>query len=294
MQKLTLLSSFWFVACAPAPDPWAAAAIDYVIDRPQVVGIQVQPWDAISGEDVTLSALVIAPPDEEVSPVRWKTCGYSQEEWVAISDVGCLSEPDLVEPLGDGSPFAWTLPPMPTEPCDPGTAVVVNDDPNDVIPGSTAEETEGESSACRVNAFPLVAEAEVNGEAARGFAPLFVAQSTDDFRLFFPGADELEEPDDAEIAFEIDEAEVQAGDTVSIRAVGAGSFSHVFRWYIDAGYLQGTGRTAGFPHEDGWATENRLEIPEDYHGTLRVFVVFQPAEVPVASNQWAQLDLEIP
>lgn len=246
----------WLAGCVTSE---YAVALDYRIDRTVVAAMRVTPRVAPGGVPRTFEALVLSP--RPVERRRWATCGYTvgvaAEVWTS-----CYEEPSLVEELGEGATLTWTPPSIGVEGCDQGHT--------------------GLGDGCW-STFPLRLTAEDAEGAGSAVIPLAVLAD---------GEEAWDLPGPVPLTVAVVEGEPRAGAEILLEAHTLGrDLGQEFRWYVDGGELLGTGRTLPWTVEDGVTTShNRLRIPADWEGPLRVAVVVDQD----GEESWTLETLEVP
>jgi hypothetical protein len=248
-------------------------ALDYVIDRPRLLGINATPPVFEEGSAVTLEALLLGPESETPAKGVWKVCGIEESHWVSLWSLDCFRQEDLVTEIAQGIPAMWT-PPALKPFCNPWLGI-----------------------HC-AHYLPFVLETEMEGELVRGS---FGAN------VFASDGEPYEGASFRDVALEI-VANDPAGGVVELHAVFDRSCdSLVFRWYVDGGVLLDTGRTAVQGREGrGVWSRNRWVIPEG-RGPFRAVVVVSaidawgcermredPFLVDAPNMTWATILVEAP
>lgn len=239
--------------CFRIPDDWVSTdiylALDYRIDRPRVVGIQIDPPWLVHGQPVRIDALVLAPEAVEKRSVA--ICGLRDDVQVAVWEIGCFGNDDLVDPISDHLPTVWNPPDLSHIDC--------------------AEEGWDDSGRTDLgiecaSQLPLLVTAETRSGTAYGSADVSIAiQGTSGnarrslarypHRLEWTG--EARPGGEVTLVFHVEERDVTR-----------------FQWYVDGGELLGTGSTErqGVDVRGQWTT-NTLRIPSEWVGPLRVAAV---------------------
>jgi hypothetical protein len=215
--------------------------LDWRIDRNRVVAMRFDPPAVAYDEPFTVEALALAPRGTEIVRVHAQTCVASEVSvHTAYSDLGCFQEEELAAELG----------PLPATASFPSPAA----DDSGYFGGST---------------FPVLVEAI--GEAGDpGYGYVFVTP------LDAPARSERTL---ADVTQELTwTGEVRPGGELAlswrIRSRRITRDDPGIAWYVDDGELLDTGRTAAWDTGDGWtASSNRLVIPDDWSGPLRIVVV---------------------
>ncbi|MEQ1506573.1 MAG: hypothetical protein ABMB14_30370 [Myxococcota bacterium] len=288
MLPLPLSLLAWIGCQATSPE-----AFDWKIDRTRVPAVSIVP---VSPDDPfgprTVDALVLSP--HRVTGITGEVCGLRTDLPVQLYDLTCYGEPTLIERIGAGVPFRWTPPTM-TYPCEPATGY--------------SGYTEGYGGY----GYDTGDSADTGGHYAPNWCystvPVRVLATSDDdfgsgaaFAVIAPpgtpyGWGPVRDPATADPRLEWVDGEVRAGGQVRLRFSVTGAFSgdgvlyEDLRWYVDDGELLGTGRTrqTGFTDDGRPYGDNRLRIPEDYHGALRAAVVLGTSPLV-----WTVTTLEVP
>lgn len=257
--------TIWLFAC----DNTLYPELEWLIDHTLVPGIRVDPEVAARGAPRTVDALVLSP--HEVRSVAVDTCGVVVDQ-PAVIDGTCFNEPSLVSQLADGLPATVEFPTM-TYPCD--LYVTYGDTGN--APVYVANE-------CH-STFPLRVRAVTDEDEGYGVVSVDVPA---DER---PGTTTVD-PSTYDLQVAVVGGEVLAGSEVVLEASELNvpwPEDFVVRWYVDAGELLATGRTAYIGRNEARArTQNTLRIPDDWRGPLRVAVVTRSGTV------WTVSTLEVP
>jgi len=243
--------------------------LDYVIEGPRVVALRTLPTLPMAGDTLTVDALALAP--DPIESLQVDVCGV-QEQMAAGIGTDCYANPDLVEPIGTTLPLEWQLPAFAT-------------------PKSLCEAGGGD---CDTD-FPLRLTVTTASAVGRGVTPVEV--------LFAPRVEENEDGEEEEfVPFGVPTVTLEpldppvAGGLVEFMATTDVGWTTDFRWFVDAGELIETGRTAKQDTDDATSwSGNALVIPEDFHGPLRVSVVV--AQYRDRNDQpmaWTTITLEVP
>jgi len=239
-----------------------------------------------------IDALVLSPERGDRPPVRVEVCGDRSDMAVFLAlaeDVDCFAEPVLVDTIGTSLPATWLPRPREYDRCPSYGGVLPYgqaDDWWDTGGWDTARELPCSSD-------PLLRVVAGEGrDAASALALPMVLNG----RELPAGAD----PSTADPRIEVVDGEPVAGGQVLLQFSVAASWTEQVDnyidpypehyWYVEAGTPWGSGVTmgAGFDAEGRAIARNRLAIPADHHGPLRIAVV-RHDPVPV----WAELTLEV-
>lgn len=262
----TLLSA---LGCVAFTDPVGPIALDYQIDRVLVPAIRLDPPTPIQGLPVSVEALVLAPGSIET--VNLDVCGLDTQRVAQLWDTSCFDNEELIEQLATELPATWQVP-MQGSACEADTGMTDT--------GLTVYEC-----AARV---PLRVTATSQGEI--GMGALLV--------------DLLREPPETPPSRLAQAPRTLETEGIAARGEELALIYRVdwdgdldFRWYVDAGVLHHTGRTATtWLQGDRHTTRNRLEIPTGFVGELRVVVVATAVgdRDPSSGNvAWDVLTLEV-
>ncbi|MCB9678646.1 MAG: hypothetical protein H6737_26320 [Alphaproteobacteria bacterium] len=235
------------VACLP-DDSFLLGnrALDYHLDRTRVLAVRATPIGAIAGEPRTIEALVMGP--HAVERLDVSACGLRDDSLTYIWGMECFSNEELVTPLGDALPLVWETPDLSALPCGQDTA-------------DTGFEPYNE---CEIQ-IPVLVRAHTAEDI--GYGGVYVHMWTREARS--TGVERPEPPHALEVV-----GEARPGAEVElVWRIGPSRYDY-FQWWIDAGTLRSTGRTGLYVDSpQGNETRNRLVIPDDFTGTLRVAVV---------------------
>jgi hypothetical protein len=246
-----LVTLFWSLGCLSFPSQQAAMALDYVIDRPRVVAIRITPPLLVHGTPVTVDALVLAPGEAHV--VSADICGLGRDLPTVVTEDACFRQPELAEHLADQVPFTWDPPDLSTVIC-----------PERIDTGGPySSDTAWYGCASLV---PLMITAKQGEDLAYGRVDAMLPVGN--HGAIPAGIDAA--PHTLDVAGE----QVAGGEVQLTYTIDAQPDQNGFRWYVDGGVLLGTGRTAMATWDGTTAvTRNTLQIPDDWHGPLRVAVV---------------------
>lgn len=298
LLTLTVLVSA-LAACIQFPEEDAAvhAALEYELDRLEVLGFQVSPPYFVSDETVTLDALVLGPSGA-AETVAVRMCGLRTDLTVDVDDVGCFEDQTLVSEVAADLPAAWTTPDLTGAGCSEGINfwedTGITDTASLVDPDFLGERTPYAWRQC-YSEVPLLLEASGDGETAWGYAQVkLLHHPLSDLEQIVVGDFIV----DRELTVTVTGTPT-AGGTVELAAslptLNDDPFL-VFRWSVDAGELRGTSRTLNHVSADGITTSyNQLTIPEDYSGALRVAVVVSRQYASAVGDEiWTLETLEVP
>lgn len=231
-----------------------------------MLAIRLDPPLVEGGVPVHVEALAVAPIGTPLDRVSARSCRLDPDLPTLYWSLSCLGEEDLEVDLGL-VPLDWTF----------------------TLP-STCEEAPtldtGHAELC-ASQVPLLVEARAGDEVGYGHVYLRV-------RPAWELGEDLQPPMASLERALTWQGDASAGGEVALSfRIGRGES---FLWYVDAGVLEGTGRTAVQERgEDFVVSNNRLRIPQDWHGPLRVYVVVaQEGWTGGADVTWESLVLEVP
>jgi|GEM_PF-3734120 len=271
-------------------------ATEYVVNKPRIVALRSSPVEMVSGTPSTLDALLIAPKDATIEGWQVSACGLdlSSTTRTWIWDLLCFEKDDAITPLFStpSLPYQFAVPTFPEiDSCNQwndnmDTGLAISD---------TGWIEEGYYESECAHQLPIMVKAIVDGE------PVFAAGFTN----WYPNLPYHLRRDttysDAGIELNIP-SQAKAGTEVSLALSIATNATYAsFQWYIDAGVLLDTGitkahqfqeATESFPHPLT-TSNNRLVIPEEYEGTLRIWVVVHEPWYHDFDMTWAQGEIEV-
>ena len=216
-----------------------------------------------------------------------EVCGLVTDIPTRVTEPVCFTEESLVQKVADGVPATWTPPDLTYE-CEgytpaPDTAVE-DTSPLDTGPRTTDSGYYGYGyygcgSYAVLRVVAHTDEDEGSSSAQLGIVPHSVIGSPPDASLGDP-------------QLVLVDGDPVPGGEVKLRFSTAPQWdtSSGYRWYVDDGVLEGTGRTGvtGLLDSGRPFSDNTLDIPEKYEGDLRVAVV--TGSVP---QLWKVLTLEV-
>ncbi len=274
MRQLLLPLLLTLGACTVShPDDYTRKeideALDYRLDRTRVLSMRFDPPFIADGDTVEIEPLVLSPTGFDDPVVEG--CGLRTDVPTMVFEAECLGTEELVFPIAEGANVSWESPWLRDAPAFTGCPEAVVD-----------QSFGGLSSVCH-SFFPIMATALGDDETARMAAtfniivgyggPMPTAAHQQDFVLVAPTTATAGETVDLEATWDPDaylgtlDPDYPQGDMPEpLRA----------RWYVDAGDLHSTGRTAWLERVDGvFLTRNALVIPADYSGPLRVVLIME-------------------
>ena len=277
------------LGCVSLPGSAPYRTLDYVIDRPRVLAIRLNPVVLAHRRPVRVEALAVAPGG--AVPTAWSLdrCQLLDDLPTRIDDVECFGEPTLSVHLADTMPASFDAPDLSETRCedtaDSGAPSQARKDPP--IPDTDADTGVVllPYSSCD-SVGPIRVTATFGDTSAMG-AVFAIFRREPWHRWERPPRGIATVPHGFRPV-----GDVAAGGVVALTYT-IDSPVVDFRWYVDAGLLQATGVTTAQRIEGKTTiTTNTLEIPADFHGPLRVIVVAQGAWV--GDMTWDVLPLSIP
>lgn len=266
-------------------DPYPQA-FDWKIDRTIVAAVSVWPIDADWRVPRTIDALVLSP--HRVNTVRAEICGLSPDQPVQIWDTACFSEQTLIDVIPGEVPGIW----QPAELGFACTGPVLGGyyygtySSYDYYHHDSAEDTAAPPPTCG-STVPFRVYASTDEDEASAATQITMYTDPFDPRAL------VQDPALAHPTLELVEGTVEAGSEVLLRFSVETEYSgNGYAWYADDGLFLGTGRTqaAGMtPNEARTYAQNRLQIPDDYQGSLLVAAV-----ILSSPPLWATTTLEVP
>lgn len=270
-------------------------ATEYVVDKPRIVAIRTTPTEMVSGEPAKFDALLLAPKESTIEGWSASVCGLNPDidTQTIIWDLLCFEKDESVTQLFSTSslPHSFATPTFTlSDECDRWGS-------RDYIDTGYIEDTgwnETLRSSC-AHYLPIMFEATVDG------SPVYAAGFTYWYDEFPTDLAREASYSDAGIELSI-LTEAQAGDEVPLKVtIGKDATGATFQWYIDAGTLKETGITRAHsyvaPTDDfvipRTTSTNRLIIPPDYEGPLRVWVVIHEPWGDDFDMTWVEGQLEV-
>ena len=270
-------------------------ATEYVVDSPRIVALKASSINMIGGAPVQFDALLLSPQGTEVTDWIISSCGLGNETQTFIWDFSCFEDQEEISILGNTNsmPLSVGIPDLP-EIIECDDDVLIDEDSAD-----TGKDTGFFSKDADCSHYlPIRFEAKVDQ------VPVYAAG----FLSWFPFVEEdrVETRYDVPMNF-LAPSIAKAGETVDLsfyfipKPTSTNMESTGYHWYIDAGELLRTGLTAStdvtWPSIDyplgKIGTSNQLIIPEDYHGTLRVWVVIHQSRSEGLDMNWKRWDIEV-
>ena len=255
-------------------------ATEYHIDTPRIVAVRNHPLELVSGEPMLIDALLLAPKGSTIGPWKASVCGLSRSVRTIIWNVACFEDTEEVTTLASSTelPLQFAIPSFP-EMQDCGDEIEEDDT-------GWWEETD-----C-AHYLPTLMETTVDG------TPVYAVT----FSSWYPTApsNRMVPLEDFPIGLYAPQT-ASPGEEVELRVEVHEDLRYAnFHWYIDAGTLLGTGLTTtqeftqpSTTHPNGISiSTNRLVIPEDFQGELRIWVVMHYSWGE-ADMVWRQTSLEV-
>ena len=247
-------------------------ATEYLVDTPRIVAVRNHPLELVSGAPMVIDALLLAPKEAVIGDWKASVCGLSRNVMTIIWNITCFENAEEVTVLATGSsmPLNFSIPTFPE--MDDCTSSW----------GDQEKDTGWEEESCS-HYLPTLVETTVDDQ------PVYAAS----FSSWYPSQPEDSNLplDDIPIGFHVPET-ATAGEELSIQIELHGDLRYAyFHWYIDAGTLLDTGITAANEYSSPNSaypngitkSSNRLVIPSDYQGELRIWVVIH--------SSWGAIDM---
>ena len=264
-------------------------ATEYVVDKPRIVAVRSNPAEMISGTPAQFDALLIAPKGSTVDGWTVSVCGLNPEldTRTFIWDLLCFEKNEAVTQLFTSAslPHSFAVPSFPE------------------VDGCREYEDTGvidtgwgdsEDYPCS-HYLPLMFEATVNGQ------PVYAAGFTEWYGEIPPHLERRVSYSDVGIELALPTT-ASPGEQVDLAVtLGVDATNATFHWYIDAGTLKETGITQAHSYTeptDDFAlprttSTNRLLVPENYEGTLRVWAVVHEPWGSDLDMTWIQKEIEV-
>ena len=264
-------------------------ATEYVVDKPRIVAIRSNPTEMVSGTPAQFDALLIAPKGSTVEGWTVSVCGLNPEldTRTFIWDLLCFEKNEAVTQLFTTSslPYDFAVPEFPEV-----------DGCGDYEDTGIVDTGWGDSEDYPCSHYlPLMLEATVDGQ------PVYAAAFTEWYGEIPPHLERRVSYSDVgiELALPTDAASGEQVDLAVTLATDATNAT--FHWYIDAGTLKETGITRAHSYTEPTeefalprtTSTNRLRIPEDYEGTLRVWAVVHEPWGSDLDMTWIQKEIEV-
>lgn len=266
---LTFLSACFTLVDDGNQPRFGQLSSDYLVTSTRVLAVRAWPPDAPAGSPRTVEALVLGP--EPIDSVRFEVCGLDPDVATRLTDLSCFGIPEEVAEVGVGNPVTWEVPEAHYEDCVPFDTLDTG-----VYPGAWC-----------TSQVPLMATVtDATGVVARAANLVVVPdrEVPEDAPTFFG----IQPDPTLPVALEVS-GEVVAGAVVDLRVRFAERGYDLAAWWVTAGELLEFGRTgvdASDPYEMN--AYNRLRIPDDHHGPLRIAVVVEGTEL---NDYWVDNDL---
>ena len=264
-------------------------ATEYVVDKPKIVAIRSTPTEMVSGEPALFDALILAPQDSDIDGWKVSVCGLNTEldTRTFIWDLLCFEKNEAVTQL-------FTTPSLPyrfATPTFPQVSGCDEYEDTGVVDTGWIDEN---NYPC-AHYLPLMFEATVDDK------PVYAAAFT---RWYGESSTYLNQSDsysNAGIELSLPNNALP-GEEVTLEVTIAKNASNAnFQWYIDAGTLKETGITRAhsyIPPSDEFilprtTSTNRLVLPKEYEGTLRVWVVIHEPWGADLDMTWIEGQIEV-
>lgn len=264
-------------------------ATEYVVDKPRIVAVRSNPAEMVSGMPAQFDALLIAPMGSTVDGWTVSVCGLNPEldTRTFIWDLLCFEKNDAVTQLFTASslPYNFSTPTFPNvDGCD------------DYEDTGLVDTGWGDSEDYLCSHYlPLMFEATVDGQ------PVYAAGFTEWYGEIPPHLERRVSYSDVGIELALPTT-AASGEQVNLAiTLATDATNATFHWYIDAGTLKETGITRAHSYTEPTeefalprtTSTNRLLIPEDYEGTLRVWVVVHEPWGSDLDMTWIQKEIEV-
>lgn len=264
-------------------------ATEYVVDKPRIVALRSNPTMMVSGEPTQVDALLIAPIDNNIEGWNVSVCGLNPEldTRTLIWDLLCFEKNEAVTQLFTAPSLPYRL----ATPTFPMVSGCDNYEDTGVVDTGWVDE---DNYPC-AHYLPLMFEATVDGQ------PVYAAAFTNWFGESPSYLDQSNSYSNAGIELSIPNNALP-GEEVRLEVTIAKNASNAnFQWYIDAGTLKETGITRAhsyIPPTDEFllpqtTSTNRLLIPDDYEGTLRVWIVIHEPWGSDLDMTWIEGQIEV-
>lgn len=270
-------------------------ATEYIVDTPRIVALKASSVEMIGGAPVQFDALLLAPQGTEITDWTISACGLGNETQTWIRDFSCFEDQEAISILGkiDSMPLSLGIPKLPEiKGCENGVRIVENSADTGGDTGLFFEE-----QYCS-HLLPIRFEAKADQ------VPVYAAG----FLKWLPFIEEERSKTEYDVPLNIlAPSTAKAGETIELsfyfipKPDSTNMENTSYHWYIDAGELLRTGLTASTDVESPSidyplgkiGTSNQLVIPEDYHGTLRIWVVIHQSWSEGLDMNWVQRDIEV-
>jgi hypothetical protein len=273
--------------CLQVPDDWLDQALwtplDYTLDRPRVLAVRLSPPVAVHGLPTTVDALALGP--SEPRRIDAAICGLRMDTRVTVATVDCFAVDDLVDDVATDLPRLWDPPDL-SGIVQETTATALDDDDS----GTWWESLDNRLYPPGASLVPLLITARFPSSPAFGSLLLPVVHAP------YAAGDAVPPSADTRGRSLTALGDAVPGGEVELTFAFAGRpHSEGYHWYVDAGVLRRTGRTAvEVERSDGWTeTTNLLEIPREWRGPLRVVVVVATAEGAASATLAGDVTWEI-
>ena len=265
-------------------------ATEYHVASPRIVALKTSSVEMVGGEPVLFDALLLAPQDTEITDWRISACGLGNETETFIWDFSSFEDDDAVRTLGQSNsmPISVAIPELPE--------IKDCEEEELAIDQLFHDHRERERNCFHYLPIRVAAKADDSPVYAAGFLNWYPKLQEERIEKLYDTPMGIAAPDSA-----------AAGETIDlsfylIPKPGSDNMEYSnFHWYVDAGELLHTGLTAttemitpsaDYP-QGKIVTSNQLVIPEDYQGTLRIWVVVHQAWSAGLDMNWTQWNIEV-
>lgn len=269
-----------------------------VDDTPRIVALQHTPLQMISGAPAEFNALLLTHPEDTVGKWKISVCGLGKTTTTYIWNLSCFEDSEEVTVIATGStlPIRYQIPEFP-EISNCGYSHGDHPPPENPrdMPLDTGYDTGYDPNQDCAHHLPLLVETTVNDK------PVFAGA----FTYWYPNAPSFVENTQSLSSSPqgiIAPSTAHPGEEIALeyRIHQANGYPS-FHWYIDDGTLLDTGITAptsiDYPSLDypngRVITKNRLVVPEEYHGSLRVWAVAHYPWMDQIDMTWTLHTIEI-
>ena len=270
-------------------------ATEYVVDRPKIVALKSGPIEMVSGTPTTFDALLVAPQESTIESWTISVCGLdpTMDTPTYIWDLLCFEKQDAVSQLFKTKelPHTFAVPTFPEIDCNTYDTLPMDTG----IVEDTGWREEGMDESVCSHYLPLMIEATVDD------TPVYAAAFTNWYPTVPYHLRRNASLSEAGIGLQTVNS-AAAGSEVRLEiSVATDARDASFQWYIDAGQLIDTGITSARTYvepndEQPYAqttSNNRLIIPTDYEGPLRIWVVVHQPWVHDLNMTWISTTIEV-
>lgn len=270
-------------------------ATEYVVDRPRIVALKSGPIEMVSGTPTTFDALLVAPKGASIQSWKMSVCGLdpTMDTPTYIWDLLCFEKQEVVSQLFQSSelPHTFAVPTFPEIDCNNG-----NYRPMDTgLREDTGWWEEGYGESTCSHYLPLMIEATVDD------TPVYAAAFTNWYPTVPYHLRRNTPLSEAGIGLRVEDRAVAGSEIALEISVATDARDASFQWYIDAGQLIDTGITSARTYVEPNDTQpyaqttshNRLVIPTDYQGALRIWVVVHQPWGHDLDMTWTSTTIEV-